>query len=258
MIWSQYDEPEVNVYLSSDGSSVTPLTSSGINVTPNLFKSQSLIWATWVDKTNPDANQLKYARLSGDGIVEEIGSVATAYGHAFSPSIALDPEQRRVWLLWAENNGRREVLYASFRDLGGQDRGTWQTALQITPDDDYSSNLPMIDSAAYDRIEISWLRTSQSSSESASTEIQSSDWLLAKAMQRGSNSDNSAGVQSLNRPVVARNLQGYGKHIKRLDKFYPHTAEEQAWSTMVKNKRVLTGATHSGAGPSARLVKEVQ
>ena len=254
--WAQYDDPATNVYFSPDGPRIVRLSTGGINVNPNLDTARSSSWVSWVDKSRPNANRLEFARLAADGSLLEKGALPSIHGRIYSPAIALDSEERRAWLVWAENNGRREVLYASFRNLGKNSSAEWQTPRQVTADDAYSSNLPIIDSAGYDRIKISWLRTSPDSCEAASGEVMASDWTpKALSMQQEGSAEARTSRPVGVRSMQTRKLRGYGRFIRRPAQTDGASEEMQTWERLVGNKKVLTGAVHSGSGIPERLVK---
>jgi hypothetical protein len=257
MVWSQSDAPSINIYYSPDGVRIQQITSAGINVFPNLFHAEMSTWLTWVDKTNRKANQLKYAQISSNDAVQETGTLPTVNEDLYAPSISIDPTGRRAWLVWAEYNGHSETLYASYLDIGMHESGAWKPALQITPDDQYSSDLPTIREALFDRARLSWMRTSPSSSESASVEIMARDWDSPTAAR---NSINSAAVrQAPHRLLTTRKVEGYDSFMKHSKKGqFPNkglvlSPEEQNWSKLVHNRGALMGAAHSGAGASTRL-----
>jgi hypothetical protein len=256
MIWSQSDAPFINVYYSPDGVRIQQITSAGINISPNLFHTENSTWLTWVDKTNREANQLKYARLSANGAVLETGTLPTINRGVLAPAISIDATGQRVWLVWVEHNGRREILYASYRDIGKYGSGAWKPALQITPDDQYSSNLPIIEEAYYDRVKLSWMRTSTSSTESAGVEIMAHDWAQQASMRSSSNI--AAVQQAPRRPLTLKNAQGYDTFINLVKKGRPMSSSAQDWSNVVRNRNALMGATHSGSGASTRLVVEIK
>jgi hypothetical protein len=255
MVWSQYEKPNINIYYSPDGSQTIALTSQGINIIPNLFKSRTSTWITWIDNSNEKVGQLKYAQVTNRGQILEIGTIPTTHPGIYGSAIALDPSESRAWAVWAENNGQREVLYASFRDLGKQGSGKWQAPLQITSDDEYSSNLPVIDAVLFNQITVSWLRTSSKASEAASASLFASDWNTSKSTNKIDEFGSKA-VRVNYRNLRVKKTQDYDAHIKRLRKGQPLSSDEQAWKNLIRDKDVISGAVHSGAGRSKRLAEE--
>lgn len=258
MVWSQDDTPFINVYYSPDGVRIQQITSAGVNISPNLFRTENSTWLTWVDKTNRKANLLKYARLSAYGAVLETGTLPTINAGVLAPAISVDATGQRVWLVWVEHNGHREILYASYRDIGKVNSNAWKPALQITPDDQYSSNLPIIEDAFYDRARLSWMRTSTSSTESASVEVMAQDWAQQAVMHGSSSNITSAQQAATRRPLTLKNAKGYDTFINLVKKGQPMSSNARDWSNTVYNRKALMGATHSGSGASTRLAVEVK
>ena len=257
MVWSQYEEPDVNIYYSPDGTQTVALTSQGVNIFPDLFKSRTSTWITWIDKSNEKANQLKFAQVTNSGKILEIGTIPTTHPSIYGPTIAIDPSESRAWAVWAENNGRKEVLHASFRDIGKHSSGEWQTPLKITSDDEYSSNLPVFNQALLNQIDISWLRNSPKTSDTstASASFFASDW--GPSISTSKFDKISAQANTVNyRNLRVEKSQNYDAVIKRLRKGQPLSSDEQAWKNMVHDKDALSGAVHSGTGHSKRLVEE--
>lgn len=255
MVWSQLDGTAVNVYYSLDGKHVASLTSAGRNVSPNLYSGGDSTWITWVDKSNPEANRLRFARLSDRGAVRETASLPIQNASIYSPAISVDPSGSRVWLVWVEYDGNRENLFASYRDIGGKRTGNWETPLQITPDSKYSANLPTITFSQFDKIEVNWMRTSPDSSESATAEILASNWLPQAATLQGI----QPGKRSAPEKYQSLSLspkKGTGAYIKQLKSGQALSADEQQWKNLVRNKDVMMGAIQSGSGASRRVAEE--
>ena len=255
MVWSQVDGAAVNVYYSPDGQHVVSITSTGRNVTPNLYRAEDSTWITWIDKSNPDINRLKYARLSGAGAVIEIASLPTQNTRLFSPAISVDSSVSRVWLVWVEYNGERENLFASYQDIGAKRAGRWKAPLQITPDSQYSANLPTITSSQFDRIEINWMRTSPNSSESATAEVLATNW-VPQATMRSQNQLAKQSVLEKYQSLSLRNKKGLDAYITQLKAGQALSTDEQQWKNLVRNKDVIMGSIHSGSGASRRVVEE--
>ena len=256
MVWSQKDAAGVNVYYSPDGEGIVQITSTGKNILPNLHSTENSTWLIWVDKSKPEANILKYALLSVHGIPLEVGTLPTTSGDIYTSAIAADPSGQRVWAVWVEYNGHRENLYASFLDINNTRSASWQSPLQITPDSAYSANLPVIDEALLDRIKLRWMRTSPKSSESASVEITAYDWAAPQTAQE---SNGTASIRQAPPSLLTlKKGQTSGAFVKRLEKDQPLSPDEQKWKKLVHDKKVLTGAIHSGSGPSERLADEVK
>ncbi len=255
MVWSQKDPSGINVYYSPDGQRTLRITSAGINITPNIFRGETSTWLTWVDKSNRQKNQIKYARLATEsGKLLEKGRVPTVNGRVYAPAISLDSEERRVWLVWVEYNGQRENLFASFRNLSKSLTTNWQPPMQITPDTEYSASIPIIDNVSYDRIQVSWMRSSLTDSGAASTDILARDWNVAnQQLLRASNANN----QNTPRALSIKNNVDTEIFAKRLKHGQALSVDEQAWKNLVHNKNVLTGAVHSGSGASKRLADEL-
>jgi len=254
MVWSQSDSQGINVYFSGNAKEIIAVTGSGINVSPNLFRSRNSTWLTWVDKSTTNANQLKFSQRSDGGKIIRSGSIPGAEGDLYAPAISIDTQARRVWLVWARFNGRTENLYASYLDLERRANGKWATPLQITPNDQYSANLPVITNATYASINVDWMRTSASVSENASAIISASSWQMQTAMQGVAPADaNTANYRSLSVRAMRRD----DRLIKRLGVGQALSVEEAGWQRLVRNRKALSGAVHSGVGASQRLV-EVQ
>lgn len=256
MVWSQDDGPAINVYYSPNGIRVIPVTTAGVHVSPNLFRAQDTTWVTWIDKSEPEISRLRFALLSERGAILEAGIVPTQTSHIYAPAISVDPSGSSAWLVWAESNGRRENLYASFRDIKHKHSVGWQKALQITPDSQYSANIPIINATLVDQIRISWVRTSPVSSESASIVIMSDDWKDRQAALRddGISTPREASQRALTLRKNA-NLDAFAKMLKQGQ---PRSQDERQWEILTNNNKALMGAIHSGSGPSKRLAKEVK
>lgn len=255
MVWSQVDGGTVNVYYSLDGKRVSSLTSAGLNVSPNIYSAGDSTWITWVDKSNPEANLLRFARVSDRGTVMETASLPTQNAGIYSPAISVDPSGSRVWLVWVEYNGKRENLFASYRDIGAKRAGGWQAPLQITPDSQYSANLPTITSSQLDKIEVNWMRTSPDSSESATAQILAANWVPQAAMLPQNQLDKQS-VREKYQSLSVRSKKGLGAYIKQLKAGQALSADEQQWKNLVRNKNVTMGAIQSGSSASRRVAEE--
>jgi hypothetical protein len=255
MVWSQVDGGEVNVYFSPDGQRVLSITSSGLNVSPNLYRAADSTWITWVDKSDPEVSRLRFTRLSDRGEVMETASLPTQNAGIYSPAISVDPSGSRVWLVWVEYNGQRENLFASYRDIRSKRAGNWKAPQQITPDSKYSANLPTITSSQLDRIEVNWMRTSPDSSESATAQVLATNWLPQAAILSG-NQIVKQSKREKYKSLSVSNKKGFGSYIKQLKSGQVLSTDEQQWKNMVRNKDVIMGAIHSGAGASKRVVEE--
>lgn len=255
MVWSQVDEAAINVYYSPDGQRVIPITSTGLNVTPNLYQAGNSTWVTWVDQSGPDVSRLRVTRLSASGAVMETASLPTQNASIFSPSISVDPSASRVWLVWVEYNGQRENLFASYRDIEGEQRGNWKAPLQITPDSEYSANLPTITSSLTDRIEVNWMRTSADSSESATAQVLATNW-MSQAATFPKNQANEPGVRKKYQSLHVSNKKGLDTYIKQLNAGQALSVDEQQWKYLTRNKDVIMGAIQSDSGASRRVVEE--
>lgn len=255
MVWSQVDGGGVNVYYSPDGQRVVSITSAGLNVSPNLYRTADSTWITWVDNSNPEVGGLRFARLSNRSAVMETGSLPTQNTSIYSPAISVDPSGSRVWLVWVEYNGQRENLFASYRDIRRKRTGNWKAPLQITPDSQYSANLPTITSSQLDRIEVNWMRTSPDSSESATAQVLASSWQPQAAMRSENQAINPRKHENYQSLSVS-NRKGFGSYTKQLKSGQALSADEQLWKNMVRNKDAIMGAIHSGSGASRRVVEE--
>jgi len=255
MVWSQADGDAINVYYSPDSQHTVPLTSAGVNISPNLFRAQDSTWVTWVDKTEHNDNKLEVARLSATGAMLGIDHISTTYEDIYAPAISVDPQNKRVWLVWVEYNGDRENLYASYRGVSKRD-AQWKPALQITPDSRYSANLPSILVTGRDGIEINWMRTSPESSESATAQLSVSAWLPQTARS-------SSDLQDQNKSERYRSLRlsrvhGYDTFMRKLKAGQALSADEQQWKNRVRNKNVLMGSVQTGSNVPKRLLDEAK
>lgn len=253
MIWSQDDGSAINVYYSPSGNQAMPITTTGVHVSPNLFRAKDSTWITWVDKTDMEAARLRFAQISKRGAILETGSVPTQSTRIYAPAISADPSEQRVWIIWAESNGRRENLYASFRNIRSKHGIGWQQPLQITPDSEYSANIPIIDTTLVDRVSVSWVRTSKVSTETATLEVLANDW------QAALRNDSGPALREIpSRMPVTRKISNYDSFTKILKRGQSRSADERKWEVLTDNRRALMGAIHSGSGPSKRLVIEVK
>jgi len=254
MVWSQKEVSGINVYFSPDSQRTMQITSTGVNVAPNLFRGAKSTWLTWVDKSNTIKNQLKYARVSESGRLVEEGSVPTVHGRIYAPAISLTPDQRRVWLVWVEYNGQQENLYASFMDSGSEQTSSWRRPMQVTPDDEYSASLPVIETALFDRARVSWMRSSLTSSGAASIDLMAQDWTPVAEQLRH---NPMVRQDAAHRTPSLKSVYNADIYAKRLKRGQALSADEQKWKNMVRNKNVLSGAVHSGGGASKRLANEI-
>lgn len=252
MVWSQQDGQAINVYFSADGAAVQALTHEGVNIAPNLFRGPGTTWLSWVDKSRRNANTLRYTQLSEAGKVLRSGVIPGVQGDLYAPAVAMDSQGRRVWLLWVEFNGNRENLFASYLDLGKRASGEWAVPMQITPDDEYSANLPVITRADYDSITVDWMRSSSASSETATAVIRASIWQAQRALQGA-----PIGIGAPARfEALSVRVPGNDEHlVKPLKPGQVLTADEVEWKNRVAGRKALMGAVHSGTGASSRLVE---
>ena len=255
MVWSQKDGADINIYFSPDGTRVAAITSIGINLAPNVFRSKSSTWIAWVDKTGGGVDLLKIARLSSAGNLQNVQILASVNGSAYAPAISVDSHENRVWLVWAEHLGRTEVLYASYRDLKGRGDSGWQPAIQITQENDYSANVPVIDSVSYDRIRISWERTSPVSSGSASTEIHATDWPINTSQM----SVDSTGLLRIpGRLVTVQASYDSDQFVRELKGKSIGSDDEIRWERLTRDRQVITGAIHSDTADTSMRLMDVR
>ena len=145
-VWSQLDSSDINVYFSPDGESTVQLTSDGTNVLPVLDRQGSETWVCWIDK-QASGNRLNYARLSAGGEILQKGTVPETPGGLYAPTIRIESSGNRVWIVWDENHGRTEDLFVSYLNISETPSSEWAPPIQITANDNFSSNIQHIDLA---------------------------------------------------------------------------------------------------------------
>jgi len=243
-VWSQLDSPYINVYLSLDNQSKIQLTSHGKNVLPALDRQNDEIWLSWIDKGAPNGDLLNYAHVTATGTILQKGALVDTSGSLYAPSVSIEPSGKRVWLVWAEHNGRTEVLFVSYLNVGDATLADWAPAVQITANDEYSANLPRIDRAASGRIEISWMRTGPGQAGRASATVSISLFDTDPALARQF------------KPVVV-NLDSSNGGYPRV-KYITGAADTSgygiSWKKLTRNHTALMGAVISDSGIVTRIV----
>lgn len=240
-VWSQYEAPDINVYFSPDGESTVQLTSSGTNVLAMLDRQGDEIWICWIDKQSPNNDRLHYARLTSEGKILQKGKVPETLGKLYAPSIAIEPSEDRVWLVWAENHGRTEDLLVSYLDIGDVLSSNWVPPMQITAKDVFSANVPSIDRAVSGRAEISWSHTGPDRAQQASATV--STHLFET--NRGS------GRQI--KPLKTRYAGSRQSRIMYITDSGDNALESLAWKRLTRNETALMGAIISDSGVVMRV-----
>jgi len=255
MVWSQKDARGVNVYYSEDGIKVVVLTGAGKNVFPNLYRGSESTWLTWIDKSDPSANQLRVQGMSAGGKVIRIDRIPGVGGYIYAPAVAIDALEQRVWLVWVGYNGEQGNLFASYLDLGKRASGRWVDPLQITPDSEYSAELPVISTVTSNAITVDWMRTSRRGSETISGNISADLWQQQQVLQ-GAPGEAEAPLRYQTLSVQP----GWkdARLMKSLNAGQPMSADEADWKNLVRGRNAYMGAVHSGYGAAQRLMEDAQ
>ena len=244
-VWSQLDSPYINVYLSPDAESKIQLTSRGKNVLPVLDRRNDEIWLSWIDKGAPNGDLLNYAHVTTTGTILRKGSLPDTSGSLYAPSVSIEPSGNRVWLIWAEHNGRTEVLFVSYLNVGNAtSRSDWAPAIQITANDEFSANLPRIDRTVSGSIEISWMRTGPGQAGRASATVSTSLF----------NADPTSARKLKQVTVKLDNLNGGYPRVKYISNNSDTSGYGMNWKKLTRNRTALMGAVISDSRIITRIV----
>jgi len=255
MVWSQQDGEDINLYFSPDGVTSIALTSGGQNIMPGIGRNETQSWLSWVDASDGMGTyKLKYAQVADNGLILMSGDVLTAVASLYAPAIAPDPSGRRVWLVWVENQGKTAELFVSYLDIQRRGGAAWATPLQITPDDEFSANLPSIIEVGFEQIKISWMRSAVRVEQLATAEVNVRDWAASAAGMPAllANPDwkpRLAGIRAQYKALKREDLR-----VMRLDR-QSYSAEARSWSQLTRGNKVLMGAFVDG-GVVTRVIGE--